>query len=287
MRLFGLVFISLFSLSAVAERPRVSHPDLSILQSQAPAISVQNPVTGLVEIRPTLGTRKGNITTENSYELSWWVRPGKERLSFGESVFTVPGADKNQSISFGDGFFRYQWKEYKKNEITGLTATGEVRANLPLSRASKDAGVITAIRSTILLAMPITPSTRFEFRETPIIYAFKASGHEGSSGAVAHPIFENRISLGPVFALSSTLTLSTPINFSLIKYQNYSAGALHNQELLPDLAFYPELDWQATSQLYLGLSYRTEAFIIRDQIGMVLNNSAGNGSIQFVLGCSF
>jgi hypothetical protein len=237
-------------------------------------------------MRPTLGTRKGNIGTENSYELSWWVNP-KERVSFGESVFTVPGPDKSQSLSMGDGFLRYQWREFKKNEVTGLTTTAEVRANLPLSKASRDAGVITAIRSTFILAMPITPTTRFEFRETPIIYFFKGPGHESSSGPVAHPMVENRISIGPVFTLSPTLTLSTPLNFSLIKYNTYSAGASHNKELLPDLSFYPELDWQANSHLYLGLAYRTEAFIIRDQIGMVLNNTAGNGSMQFVLGLSF
>jgi len=286
MRLFwGLVWGSL-SVSAMAQRPRHTMPDLSVLRSQSPATSAPQPITGLLEIRPTLGTRKGNIGTENFYELSWWVNP-RERLSFGESVFTIPGPDKSQSLSMGDGFLRYQWREFKKNEVTGLTATADVRANLPLSKASRDAGLITAIRTTFTLAMPITPTTRFEFRETPIIYFFKGPGHEGSSGAVAHPIIENRISIGPVFAVSPTLTLSTPINFSLTKYRNYSAGASHNKELLPDLAFNPELDWQANGNLYLGLAYRTEAFIIRDQIGMVLNNTAGNGSIQFVLGLSF
>jgi len=286
MRFFAPILFSWLSLNGFAERARQSLPDLSILRSQTPAISAPSPITGLLELRPTLGTRRGNIGTENSYELSWWINP-KERVSFGESVFTIPGADKSQNLSFGDGFFRYQWREYKKNEINGLTATAEVRANLPLSQASRDAGLITALRSTFILAMPITPTTRFEFRETPIIYVFKGPGHESSAGPVAHPMIENRISIGPVFTLSPTLTLSTPINFSLTKYRNYASGASHNQELLPDLAFYPELDWQATSHLYMGLAYRTEAFIIRDQIGMVLNNTAGNGSLQLVLGLSF
>ncbi|NBX76338.1 MAG: hypothetical protein EBQ92_07270 [Proteobacteria bacterium] len=286
MRLFWGIFLGSLSLNALAQRPRHAMPDVSVLRSQSPAITTPSPITGLLEIRPTLGTRKGNIGTENSYELSWWVNP-RERLSFGGGIFTAPGADKSQSLSMGDGFLRYQWREFKRNEVTGLTATADARANLPLSRASREAGLITAIRSTFTLAMPITPSTRFEFRETPIIYIFKAPGHEGSSGSVAHPIIENRISLGPVFTLSPTLTLSTPLNFSLTKYRNYSAGASHNKELLPDLAFNPELDWQANTHLYLGLAYRTEAFIIRDQIGMVLNNTAGNGSFQFVLGLSF
>lgn len=286
MRLFWGILVSLYSAAGWAQRPRHVLPDVSVLRSQNPPTTAPQPLTGLLEIRPTLGTRKGNISTENFYELSWWLN-STERISFGESLFTIPGPDKNQTLNFGDGYLRYQKREFKKNEVTGLTATADVRANLPLSKGSRDSGLITALRSTILLAMPITPNVRFEFRETPIIYVFKAPGHEGASGAVAHPIFENRVLLGPVFTLSDTLTLSTPLYFSLMKYQNYKAGANHNQELLPDLAFSPELDWQATRQLYLGLAYRTEAFIIRDQIGMILNNSAGNGSLQLVLGVSF
>jgi len=289
MRLIWGVILGMASTPTLAQRPRLTPPDVSVLRSQTPTLSpgiTPNQITGLMEIRPTLGTRKGNITTENSYELSWWVNP-RERLSFGESIFTVPGPDKNQTITPGDGFLRYQWREFKKNEITKLAATAEVRANIPLSKASREAGLITALRSTFLLAMPITSTTRFEFRETPIIYFFKNSGHEGSAGSVAHPVFENRISLGPVFALSPTLTLSTPLFFSLTKYRNYASGASHNQELLPDIAFTPELDWQANPNMYIGLAYRTEAFIIRDQVGMVLNNTAGNGSMQFVLGLSF
>lgn len=286
MQLFwGILFFTI-SVPLFAQRPRLSQPDISVLRSQTPAIAEPQPITGLIEVRPTLGTRKGNVSTENSYELSWWVNPN-QRLSFGESIFTVPGPNNNQTVTFGDGFFRYQWKEFKRNEITGLKATADIRANLPLSQASKSAGLITALRSTFLLAMPITPNVRFEFRETPIIYFFKAAGHESSSGPVSHPVVENRISLGPVFSLSPSLTLSTPLNFSLTKYRSYSDNASHNQELQPDIGINPELDWQANSHLYLGLAYRTEAFIIRDQIGMVLNSSAGNGSVQFVLGCSF
>ncbi|MFM8269435.1 MAG: hypothetical protein ACKN9V_04530 [Pseudomonadota bacterium] len=286
MRFFWGITLSLLNTMAWAQRGRHALPDSSVLRSQNPSISAPQPLTGLIEVRPTLGTRKGNISTENFYEFSYWFN-SNERLSFGESLFTAPGSDKTQTLNFGDGFIRYQKREFRKNEETGLTATAEIRANLPLSRSSKESGLITALRTTFLLAMPITPNVRFEFRETPIFYIFNNAGHESSSGAVAHPIFENRMLLGPVFTLSETITLSTPLYFSLMKYRNYAAGASHNQELLPDLAFTPELDWQANPHLYLGIAYRTEAFIIRDQIGMVLNNSAGNGSLQFVLGCSF
>ncbi|NBV50034.1 hypothetical protein EBR78_02300 [bacterium] len=260
--------------------------DPSVLRSQTPRIETPAILTGIFEVRPTLATRKGSLGTENFYEISWWLKPDK-RLSFGENFFTAPAPNKSQSVSMGDGFLRYQARDVKKNEVTGMTVSVDVRANLPLSQASRDAGMITALRSTVLIAMPITTSVRFEFRNTPILYFFKAAGHESSAGPVAHPVVENRTSLGPVINLSQSVVLMAPLNFSLMKYRKYRPGASHEGELQPDLSFSPEVDWTINPNLYLGLAFRTESLMMRDQIGMILSNTAGSGYLQFVMGLSF
>lgn len=271
---------------ALAFKPRPSPIDPSILRSQTPNIQVPATFTGLVEARPTLMTRKGSFTTENYYEISWWPKPN-QRLTFGETLFSASTPGKGQTPTFGDGYFRYQFREIKKVEAMGLTVSVDVRANLPISKASKDAGLITALRSTVLIARAITPSARFEFRNTPIVYFFKAPGHQGSSGAVAHPIIENRTSIGPVISITPELTLMAPVNLSLMKYRKYANGALHENELQVDLSFSPELDWAVNPNLYLGLAYRTEALIVRDQIGLALSDTAGSGYLQFVMGVNF
>jgi len=282
------VSLLLLCLCALAEarKPRHSRTDPSILRSQTPRIEEPPPVTGLLEIRPTWGTQKKKFTTENYYEISFW-NGRNERLTFGETLFTSPGPQQGQEVAFGDGFVRYQWREVKKNPVTGLAVTTDIRANLPLSKSSREAGLITALRSTLLMTVPITKSTRFEFRETPIVYFFKAAGHESPTGPLAHPVFENRVSLGPVISLSSSLTLVVPLYFSLMQYRRYQKGAFHDGELVPDLSFSPEIDWQVNSNLYLGVSYRTDGLIVRDDIGHVLSNHAGSGSLQFVMGFSF
>lgn len=265
---------------------RATRTDPSILRSQTPRIETPAILTGIFEVRPTLATRKGNFSTENFYEVSWWLKPDK-RLSFGESFFTAPGPNKSHAVSMGDGFLRYQARDVKKNEVTGMTVSLDVRANLPLSQVSRDAGMLTALRSTVLIMMPITETVRFEFRNTPILYFFKAAGHESSSGPVAHPVAENRTSLGPVINLSQSVVLMAPLNFSLMKYRYYRPGASHEGELQPDLSFSPEVDWTVNPNLYLGLAFRTESLMMRDQMGMILSNTAGSGYLQFVMGLSF
>lgn len=283
-----VVCLLLLCLCALAEarKPRHSRTDPSILRSQTPKIQEPPPITGLLEMRPTWGTQKKRFTTENYYEMSFWTG-SRERITVGETLFTSPGQNQSQDVFFGDGFVRYQWREVSKNPRTGLAVTTDVRANLPLSKNSREAGLITALRSTVLMTVPITPNTRFEFRETPILYVFKEAGHESATGSLAHPIFENRVSLGPVISLSSSLTLVVPLYFSLMQYRRYQKGAFHDGELVPDLSFSPEIDWQVNSNLYLGLSYRTDGLIVRDDMGLVLSETAGSGSIQFVMGVSF
>jgi len=265
---------------------RATRTDPSVLRSQTPRIETPAILTGIFEVRPTLATRKGNLSTENFYEVSWWLKSDK-RLSFGESFFTAPGPNKSHSVSMGDGFLRYQARDVKKDEVTGMTVSVDVRANLPLSQASRDAGMLTALRSTVLIMMPITENVRFEFRNTPILYLFKAAGHESSSGPVAHPVAENRTSLGPVINLSQSVVLMAPLNFSLMKYRHYRPGASHEGELQPDLSFSPEVDWTVNPNLYLGVAFRTEGLMMRDQMGMILSNTVGSGYLQFVMGLSF
>lgn len=286
--LLSWVVLGVFCFSdwAYARRSHLSRADSSILRSQTPKVTVPASFTGLFEVRPTWGTQKGNFSTENFFEFNWWVKP-TQRFTFGETFFTQPAANKTQNLSAGDGFIRYQFRELIRNERTGLTLSTEVRANLPISRRSQEAGLITALRSTALLAVPITPSVRFEFRETPIFYIYKEAGHQGSTGAISHPIFENRVSIGPVITISETLTLIAPLNLSLTKFQNYKSDASHNNELFPDLSFTPELDWSVTSSFYLGLSYRTEGIMVRDRAGMILSQNPGSGSMQMVFGMSF
>ena len=286
LRLFIVLGGLVISFGAFAQRAHFSRRDSAILRSQTPKIATPPSFTGLFEVRPTWGTRSGNFSTENYYEINWWVNPN-QRITFGETFFTQPGPNKTQDLSLGDAFIRYQFREIIQNEKTGLKVSTEVRANIPLGVRSKEAGLVTALRSTILLKVPISSSTRFEFRETPIFYIYKEAGHRGANGPVSHPIFENRISLGPVISITENLTLVAPLNFSLIKFHNYQADAFHNNELFPDLSFVPELDWAITQAAYLGVSYRTEGLMVRDRAGMILSDSPGNGSWQLVFGINF
>jgi len=282
----SLVFLSISSLVAFAGKAKSNRIDPSILRSNTPTVSNQNLFSGLIEMRPTLGTLKGNFSTENLYEIHWWLEANK-RITFGETFFSQGDASGKQAVALGDGYLRYQVRDFVKNETSGVTLSGDFRANLPLGRNSQEAGLITALRSTLLVTLPLSPSTRFEIRETPIFFVFKDSGHVGSQGPVAHPIFENRFSMGPVFNIGSTVTLLTPVYFFLTKYRNYQQGAYHNEDLWPDLSFSPEIDWQITENIYVGASYRTEGLLVQDDTGFVLSPNAGSGSAQLVLGMSF
>lgn len=258
----------------------------TVLSSSASKTGLPATYTGLFETRPTWGTRQGNFSTENYYEFNWWPKANR-RFSFGETFFTQPSTNKVQEMYAGDGYVRYQLKDIKKNDQTGLTVSTEFRANLPISSKSRDTGFITALRSTVIIAVPITSNARFEFRETPVVYLYTESGHESPIGAISHPIFENRVTLGPIISINERLVLTAFINFSLVKFRNYKADASHNNELFPDLSFTPELDWAATSSSYVGIAYRTEGLMVRDRAGMILNNNPGGGSLQLVFGLSF
>ncbi len=286
MKFLSLFILILISDTSFAQRPRQSKIDGNVLRSQSPLGQSTSNFSGLIELRPTLGTRKGNITTENFYELAWGLGDN-QRFSFGEGIFTNKGIKGNQEVSLGDAYLRYQWREIRKNETTGLVVSSEVRANLPISQISREAGLITAIRGSVILSVPITNTARFEFRETPIVYLYKEAGHQGSQGAIAHPLFENRVFLGPIINLSDELTLTTPICFSVTRYRNYTAGANRNSQWVPDLSFNPEIDWSINPTMYLGLAYRTEGFIVKQDSGVVVGDGAGNGSLQLVLGTSF
>lgn len=280
------VFLILFSVLSFAERARSPRIDPSVLRSNTPGINQPNRFTGQLEMRPTLGTLKGNFSTENYYELHWWLEANK-RLTFGETFFSQKDTLGKQVFTPGDGYLRFQVRDFVKNPDSGLSLSGDFRANLPLSKNARDAGLITALRSTLLITLPLNPTTRLELRETPIFYFYKEAGHLGSQGPVSHPIFENRLSFGPVFSLGSSVTLLAPVYFFLTKYRNYQSGAIHNEDLWPDISFSPEIDWQLTENVYIGASYRTEGLLIRDTTGFALSPTAGSGSTQLILGMSF
>lgn len=286
MRALSFFILIFLTGEAFAQKPRQSKIDGNVLRSQSPLGQSTTNFSGLIELRPTLGTRKGTFSTENFYELAWGLSDNR-RISLGEGIFTSKGANGNQEVSVGDAFIRYQWREIRKNETTGLVVSSEVRANLPVSQISRDAGLITAVRGSVIFSVPITTTSRFEFRETPIVYIYKEAGHQGSQGAIAHPLFENRVFLGPIVNLTEELTLTAPICFSVTRYRNYSAGANRNAQWVPDLSFNPEIDWAMNPTMYLGVAYRTEGFIVKQDSGVVVGDGAGNGSIQLVLGTSF
>ncbi|NDD04770.1 MAG: hypothetical protein EB078_07675, partial [Proteobacteria bacterium] len=93
LTLFGVMV--LLASPSFAQRPGASRPDVNLLRAQSPVAQSTAAFSGSLEARPTLGTRKGTFTTENSYELGASFREN-QRLSLGGMIFTSAAASGNQ-----------------------------------------------------------------------------------------------------------------------------------------------------------------------------------------------
>ncbi len=210
-----------------------------------------------VDIRPSWDPATGVLRSEDSVELGYQFRPGRQvtYVQAFNTHLTTPGSEQRFGSKLDRGYIRTSLSKLAEDASLGLSLSYQNRIYLPTADYDQAAGMITLVRNYVTLTKVISDRVSVSLVEMPILQAYSRAGTVGATGASANSIFENRVYLIGYFKLSSKFSLSVPLMFHQTRYADFQAGAKNNAAWTLFLWTYPELTYSLTDTTSLGLAY--------------------------------
>lgn len=281
----GLLFLALLLPFRIG-RAETRYKDTATRLSRTTRKRTANPVvSGFLDLRPGMSTTTGDLNSENSIGLGTGLSPSTA-LSYVQEFNSV-NSEGTQDLQMGDGSLRLHLGSLWERKDWNISFSDQVRIYFPTVSQKRDAGMILSIRNYFIWRMQVSESVAFEFCEVPIVHIYNEDGVVNEAGASANPSFENRIMVGPSFRLAERITLGATLHFYTQKFRDFDPAAQNNDEWIPTLFFWPEINFALSSGFYTGFGYRTENLMTTTTGGTTLADGLGTGLFQAIFGVSF
>lgn len=245
----------------------------------------------LFDLRPSWIPKTGQLYGFYSADLSYRLTP-TNIVGYQQQVFqdlrNAGTLTNGSAVRVFDGYFYAQWNELPLSSVYRVTFDFEPRLYLPTDPMKRGPGFLTQARAYFKVRSRVGEQLTFLFMEVPILHLYSRAGSGSGSPndpAFANPVFENRV----YFAVIATSpdkrwSIYFPVILGSTRYASYAAGATLNDSWDHQIWIYPELLFQATDELSVGVGYESRSFI--NSGGMILN-ALGLGSLQGIVRLSF
>lgn len=240
---------------------------------------------GELDTRPSWTSGRGEFHTETGVELGY--KFNKDVLvnyhqDFNTNIYEPLGDTKGLDLRAKEGFLR--------GKINNVWMDGpwhfnyEARAYLPTRLETRDAGMITAVQNYLKLKYDIADKTSITLVEVPIVHFYDRAGTTVAGVSKANPIFENRVYLIGNVEIVQNLNLELPIMFHQKRHRDFVAGADNNNAWSYYLWVYPELAYDVTPNVSLGVAYYNyDSFLTANLSDTQFKTAFDSGVTQLVL----
>lgn len=275
---FSLLFVSsaLFAATATTTTTSASTTQAPVATSATEAGSI----IGEFEIRPSWGSKVGEVHTENTVSLGY--KFNKNLLLDYTQYFNNNLSNPNETVgalktSGEDSMIRLKASEVLKSDNT--TVGVQTRVLPPTESTKRDAGMLVVWRNQATVAQKLNNTVSVDFTAAPMLHAYNRAGHLDS----ANPWFQQRFVLNTDVTITDKLTFSVPVILDATRTRDYSAAAANNNRWNYVLWAWPELDYQLTSNLKIGTAWYSDNFLVDDASAFTLSNGFEKGVFQVLV----
>ncbi len=249
--------------------------------------------TGYIDFRPSWISKTGGFTTEDTVELGAKLSADTSLTymqGFNTNLYdpVSPASASGMKLEILSGAIKTKVNKIWENQASGLSLAYENRIYLPIDAGSVKTGNLTAIRNYLKLSKAISNTVKLTMSEVMIPIINTRPGNISSDGiATANNIFENRVYLITDIQLTEKLSLSLPIMFHQTRSGNFKAEAANNSAWSFYVWTSPELDYELTPNLTIGLAYyNNESFFTPNLSKTQFGSALESGEFQFALTAS-
>ena len=254
-------------------------------------------VLGEFEVRPSYTSAQGEFHTENTLELGYQIRRDLKvsYVQFFNTNLYDPKSGNPVASQFGfaaqDGFLRTKIDDIWLSGDRKTSFSFQGRVYMPTLAAVDgtpsryDQGMVSFIRTYFKLARELSNSVSVDLSFTPGLYLFTKPGWttkfaNGTPNSSANPIYENMFILNADIKIAKNLTFSIPIITEITRYRSYAEDAQFNNRWGYNIWFWPELDWEISSNQTVGLAFYSDNFVADDLSGVHIGTGLKNGITQ-------
>lgn len=227
-------------------------------------------IFGFLDLRPSYAPSSGSVRSENTVEAGYEFNP-EYRLTYVQWWNTT--ANFYEGIYAHDGFFRF-----RANRVAGgskLALNYQARLFLPTFVARQQAGFVGSVFNQLQLAWTVSPEVSVSVSTAPNIPFFTRAANAGR----ANLAFENLAVASFDWTVFPDLMVSLPFFFISRKARTVE-GARGSSDWSHLLIFWPEVSYNLTKNVTVGLSYYTDNLVSSSIDALTLDNAFANGVFQ-------
>lgn len=222
----------------------------------------ESSITGTLDIRPSWGSKAGEVHTENWVDIGY--RTGQFHImyeqDFNTNIYSPGSATSGMDLTLMHGMFRLKAADVWTSPSKDLSLSVEMRPFVPTYAVERDKGMITIVRNYLKFAAKVSDSVTLSLWEVVIPHIYSRAGNDITGVVSANRSFENRVYLMADWNITDKWALSVPLWLSSNKYRDF-AGAANSGNWEQSVWFYPELDYVLTPNYTLGISwYNNDSF---------------------------
>jgi len=255
--------------------------------AQVPAQAFQPTATGWVSIQPSLAPQSGKVTTENYFEAGYKFT-ANTTLTYLQTILSDvydPTAPVGLAPYTDAGFFRLKLKNIYKSESGNFSLYLEPDVYLPMVAKKREAGHLTTLRNVVRVSQKIG-NLNLMLAEIPMYHIYDRPGVIGAKGAVANPIYENRL----IGYATYNFTEKFNAQFVALLYSTLSNsmdGAANSNKLSHFLWINPSINYDITPMFSVGIGYYSDNLAKSDLSDLTITEGLEQGIAQLLLSATF
>lgn len=247
-------------------------------------VATDSMITGTVDLRPSWGSKRGEVHTENWVDLGY--RKGNLHLVYEQDFYTniySPGsASEGMNLTLWDGFFRAKVADVWVSPSKTYSLSYELRPFVPTRATERDKGMITVVRNYAKFAAKVSDNVTLSLWEVPVIHFYNRAGNDIAGVASANRAFENRVYLMADWAIAEKWSVNIPLWLTSSKFREFG-GAASSGKWEQAIWFYPELDYAFSKNYTLGLSWYNDVSFVNSTMSDVDFSTAFESGITQVV----
>lgn len=253
----------------VAPHPTSASEGIATPTASTATVNIAKPsdtaITGTLDIRPSWGSKAGEVHTENWVDLGY--KSGNYHLiyeqDFNTNIYSPGKATSGMDLTLIHGFIRAKANDVWVSPSKTYTLSLELRPFVPTYKVEREKGMITIVRAYAKFAAKVSDAVTLSAWEVPIAHVYDRAGNNVGGALSANRVFENRVYLMADWNITDKWALNFPIWISNSKFRNYANNVGGNWD--NSLWTYPELDYAINNNYTLGLSwYNNDSFFNSD-----------------------
>lgn len=236
-------------------------------------------MTGTLDLRPSWGSQKGEVHTENYAQLGYLFNPSVQlsyRQEFNTNIYN-PTGNQGLGLAAVEGYVITNVNDIWRSGNTSFSWEG--RLNMPTNAVKRDAGMILAVRNYARLKHRIGQSVTLTLDEYPIFHIYNQAGFNN----VANPWFENRVAFVVEYSPVPELKFSLPTYLYSVRTRDFAANAKGNDRWLHKVFIWPEVNYSLSPNMVLGVAYYSQNLFKDDLSDSAFGVGFETGITQMVL----